>query len=171
MVKITHRKCRWAFKQQWIYLFSLKLVDKGLMKESRIQSGEKRDGCSRQSSQQHPPRDVGTRPGSGRCCRASPFQTLLKVNSSQSFGASLSNFFLVSFWYPTALWTSLEHFAAFTTHCQNELGMFIKISSHNIGKALTCLHSKCAVLFLRGIGDLYLVEYLDCRHFVWCIML
>lgn len=163
-MKITHRKCRWAFKQQGIYLFCLKWVDKGLMKETRVRSGEKRGTCGGQGAQQHPPGDLGTHPGTGHP---------LPISCSRFIALSiLGPAYQISYWsvfnIKLLLWTSLKHLAILATHCQNELGMFIKIFSQDIDRALTCLHSTCAVLFLEA-GNTWPLpsEYFDCRHFVW----
>lgn len=97
------------FKQQWMYLFYLKRVDKALMKETRIQSREEGGCIMGRTVSSALLGALGTHPGSGGCHRASPFHQLLQANGSQHFGGSLSNFLLGTF-SMKLLWTSRKHF-------------------------------------------------------------
>lgn len=164
-MKIAHRKCRWAFTQQWIYLFCLKWVDNG------------RDECrewGERSWVQQAEWSAATSWGSGdspwQWClpRASHFQKLLKVNNSQHFGPA----YQISYWsvfnIKPLLWTTVNHFAILATRCQNRLECLSK-SPHMIWAKLSpaCIQSLLCCSCRQGVCDLYQVEYFDCRHFVW----
>lgn len=168
-MKISHRKCRWAFKQQWIYLFCLKWVDKGLWKRRIQRVGRKELGIAgRVEWSAAPSWGCGDSPWQWCLPGASRFQKLLKVNNSQHFGPA----YQISFWsvlnIKLLLWTTVNHFAILATHCQNRLECLSK-SPHIIQAKLSpaCIQSVLCSSSRQGVCDLYWVEYFDWRHFVW----
>lgn len=151
-----------------MYLFSLKLVDKGLMKDTRIQRGEKGDGCSRQSGQQHPPRDAGTRPGGGHPLFR-PFSRLIALSLLRpAYQISCWSVFDIKL-LCEPVWNTLPCWPPVVRTSRECLSKHPETTYAKLSPA--CVQSALCCSSRRGIDDLYLVEYLDCRRFVWCIIL